>query len=179
MVEVLEIVGPGQIGKLRVIDVERQCPRCGANWEKTKPTLAEVRRAVQEELCRFEERLLELDPEAEFGYTGSVASGEVGNPDKSHYGLMPDIRGECGTKYDVDGFVISNKYCKKMRKRRGKRFAYSNKDMRSLEKDMRNALKSRSELAHMKGGNDRFSIVVYCPNERSKVVAKQAIFLIF
>jgi hypothetical protein len=58
-----------------------------------------------------------------FGYWGSIATVAVGSY-KSHGGLEPDIRGECGNKYDVDGFLQSDSIAKTIPKFRGKRWAY-------------------------------------------------------
>ncbi len=57
--------------------------------------------------CKFEGEVHELDHRiCEVGYIGAVSPAvTVGNPDSDHYGFEPDIRGECGNKFDVDGFL--------------------------------------------------------------------------
>src|SRR5262245_41315189 len=91
-----------------VEEEKRHCPVCNAIWTKTEPTLGQVRSAVRESFSAHREDIKSLSPEAKAGYCGSVATGKVGNKNKPHFGQEPDIRGECGTKYDVDGFVISS-----------------------------------------------------------------------
>ncbi len=112
---------------------ENTCPVCGAKWGKKKPTLSEVRAAIRESIEEHGEDVKALDEEALFGYCGSVATGSVGSH-KPHAGMRPDIRGECGTKYDVDGFLQSDVVAKEIPKFRGKRWAYKHKKTRDLEK---------------------------------------------
>jgi len=154
------------------IKIEKEkCPKCGAIWKKTEPTLAQVRDAVKEVSLSHKSDIKEFSEDASFGYLGSIATGKVGNPKKLHKGMEPDIRGECGTFYDIDGFIISQR-SKYIRKRAGKRWASSNRNTRKLETQIRSSLQSRSELQYMKKGKSAFSIVLYLPSEQSKIVAK-------
>jgi len=150
---------------------EEQCPKCGTIWKKTEPTLAQVREAVNEVSISHKGDIKEFSEDALFGYLGSVATGKVGNPKKAHKGMEPDIRGECGTFYDIDGFIISQR-SKSIPRRGGKRWASSNRNTRKIETQIRSSLHSRSELQHMKKGKGAFSIVLYLPTEQSKIVAK-------
>ena len=74
-----------------------------------------------------------ISDDAKLGYAGSIATGKVSNPKKLHVGMEPDIRGECGTSYEVDGFLITA-FASKVRKLRGKRWASYNPKMRDFEK---------------------------------------------
>jgi hypothetical protein len=74
---------------------ERHCPKCNAHWVKTAPTLAQVRTAIQQAISGQTTSIKNLSKDASFGYCGSIVTGKVGNPKKSHFGLEPDIRGEC------------------------------------------------------------------------------------
>ncbi len=85
--------------------------------------------------------------------------------------MEPDIRGECGVFYDIDGFIISNK-AKSIRKRFGKRWASSNSETAAIEKKIRSSLRARNELKYLKKGKSGFSIVLYLPSEKSKVQSK-------
>ncbi len=152
-------------------EAERKCPKCGAILKKTEPTLAQVRNAVAEVSVSHRNDIKAYAADAAFGYLGSVATGKVGNEEKPHYGLEPDIRGECKTYYDIDGLIISER-AKTVRKRWGKRWASSNQDAKKLEAQIRSSLQSRSELRYMKKGKDAFSIVLYLPSEQPKVVGK-------
>lgn len=150
---------------------EKTCPKCGAVWNKSEPTLSQVRNAVSEIFKSHRHDIKQYATDALFGYLGSVATGTVGNIEKLHYGLEPDIRGECGTFYDIDGLILSER-AKTIRKRFGKRWASSDRDARSIETRIRSSLQSRSELQHMKKGKGGFSIVLYLPSEQSKVMSK-------
>lgn len=152
-------------------EAEKKCPRCGAILKKTEPTLAQVRNAVAEVSVSHRNDIKAYAADAAFGYLGSVATGRVGNDSKPHYGLEPDIRGECGTRYDIDGFFITER-AKTIRKRYGKRWASSNREALKIETTIRSSLRSRSELRYMKDGKKAFSLVLYLPSERSKVAAK-------
>ena len=156
---------------------EEKCPKCGAIWKKTSPTLAEVRSAVSEVYADHAQEIKTYSLDALAGYLGSIATGVVGNEAKIHYGMEPDIRGECNTFYDIDGLIISNK-AKRVRKRNGKRWASSNKETRTIERNIRASLHSRSELKYMKSGKDGFSLVMYLPSEESKVISKGCKILI-
>ena len=150
---------------------EEKCPKCGAIWKKTEPTLSQVREAVKEVSLSHKGDIKGFAEDASFGYLGSVATGKVGNPKKTHKGMEPDIRGECGTFYDIDGFIISDR-AKVVRKRYGKRWASSNRETVAIEARIRSSLQSRNELRHMKKGRGGFSIVLYLPTEQSKVASK-------
>jgi len=152
-------------------DQEKKCPRCGAIWKKTEPTLTQVRNAVKEVSVSHKPDIKRFSEDASYGYLGSVATGKVGNPEKPHMGMPPDIRGECGTFYDIDGCILS-KRANIIRKRYGKRWASSNRNTRALEKQIRISLQSRNELQHMKKGKGAFSIVLYLPSEKAKITAK-------
>jgi len=156
---------------------ERRCPVCNALWVKTEPTLGQVRVAILESFEAHRADIKALSEEAMAGYCGSVARGFVGNPDKPHYDKLPDIRGECGVKYDVDGYVISS-FATKVRKFKGKRWGSKNPTTRKLEKDMRATMAGKPALAHLKAGKDGFSLVLYTPAEEQKAVAKGGIVLV-
>lgn len=156
---------------------DEKCPVCNAIWKKSNPTLAEVRSAIKDTVKGYETNIKMLSENTMFGYCGSIATGTVGEH-KPHAGMEPDIKGECGTKFDVDGFVISNQVARKIRKFRGKRWAYKHKSTRDIEKNLRKSLKSKPELEHIRGGKSGFSIVVYAANEENKVIDKGCIILI-
>lgn len=150
---------------------EKTCPKCGAVWKKTEPTLSQVRTAAAEVFLSHRDDIKSYSPDALFGYLGSIATGKVGNETKLHVGMEPDIRGECGVGYDIDGLILSER-AKTVRKRFGKRWASSDRDARKIESKIRSSLQSRSELQYMKKGKDGFSIVLYLPSEQSKAIAK-------
>ncbi len=152
-------------------DTQKKCPVCGAIWEKTEPTLTQVRNAVEEILGSYRVDIKAYNDNSSFGYLGSVATGKVGNPKKSHYGMEPDIRGECEQFYDIDGFIISEA-ARRIPKRFGKRWASLNLEASLLEKKVRGSLNECEELKYMKKGRDGFSIVFYLPNEESKLTSK-------
>src|SRR5262249_26491737 len=140
-------------------------------------TLGAVRAAIFEVLSNpvYERMLHAISPRAEFGYGGSVARGTVGNPRKEHYGYEPDVRGECGAKYDVDGFIISSKVFREMRPGPfGRRWGGRHKQVRPLESRMRAALNARPELVHMKPGQDGFGILIVKFSDKQKQLDKVA-----
>lgn len=157
---------------------EEHCPVCNKVWTKSKPTLAEVRNAINDSVEDNKSKIKALSDETMFGYCGSIATGKVGDH-KPHKGMEPDIKGECGTKYDIDGFVICTEYALKIRKFNGKRWAYKNKTTRDLENKIRGSLKSKPALKYIRGGKKGFSMVVYAADEESKVIKKGGIILIF
>ena len=134
-------------------------------------SVSQVREAVKEVSLSHKGDIKGFAEDASFGYLGSVATGKVGNPKKTHKGMEPDIRGECGTFYDIDGFIISDR-AKVVRKRYGKRWASSNRETVAIEARIRSSLQSRNELRHMKKGRGGFSIALYLPTEQSKVASK-------
>jgi len=150
---------------------EEKCPICGAILKKTEPTLAQVRDAVKEVSLSHKGDIKGFAEDALFGYLGSVATGKVGNPEKAHEGMEPDIRGECGVFYDIDSFIISDR-AKAIPKRYGKRWASSNLETETIEERIRSSLQSRNELRYMKRGKKGFSIVLYLPTEQSKIASK-------
>ncbi len=152
-------------------DTQKKCPKCGAIWEKTEPTLAQVRNAIAQVSESHRTEIKKYAEDAIFGYLGSVATGKVGNPKKLHFGMEPDIRGECKKYYDIDGLIISER-ARTIPKTKGKRWASYNRDARNIERQIRSSLKSRNELRYMKKGREAFSLVLYLPAEKSKVVAK-------
>ncbi len=154
------------------------CPVCGAEWVKKKPTLAEVRSTIWESIQDHTDKITALDGEGLFGYCGSIATGAVGSH-KSHVGLEPDIRGECGTKYDVDGFLQSDSIARTIPKFRGKGWAYKNKSTRDQERDIRNTLMTKPALEYMNRGKTGFSVVVYLSSEQTKIITKGCITIIF
>lgn len=168
---------PGVVSTDDPEDEERRCPVCDALWVKTEPTLGQVRTAIGESFEAHRADVKALSEGAMAGYCGSVATGFVGNPDKPHYDRQPDIRGECGTKYDVDGFVITS-FAGAIRKFKGKRWGSKNPTTRALEKKMRATLAGKPALAHMKGGKSGFSLVLYTPNEERKAAGKGGIVLV-
>ena len=140
---------------------EKKCSKCGAILKKTEPTLQQVRQAIEKVVVKYKDDLAKIDPEAKMGYCGSIASGTVGNEEKPHYGLEPDIRGECGTKYDIDAFILSDKLFKQIKPDMfGKRWARYRKNIRTLEKNIYRSLKSISELAYLKGQGKGFTILI-------------------
>jgi len=152
---------------------------CNAVWEKTEPTLGQVRSAVRESFKTHAKEFKALSPDVLAGYCGSVATGKVGNKDKSHYGLEPDIRGECGRNYDVDGFMISSFANKMPDKGKGKRWGKFHDATLKIEANMRATLAGKPALAYLEGGEKSFSLVVYSPKERSEPFKKGGIILIF
>jgi len=152
-------------------EAEKKCPRCGAILKKTEPTLAQVRNAVAEVSETHRNDIKAYAVDAAFGYLGSVATGTVGNKTKPHYGMEPDIRGECGTRYDIDGFIVSER-AKTAPKTKGKRWATYDRDARKIETKIRSSLQLRAELRYMKEGRDAFSLVLCLPADRSKISAK-------
>jgi hypothetical protein len=152
---------------------ERKCPKCGANWTKTEPNLAQVRGAVRESFAAHRDDLQRLEKGAMLGYRGSVARGTVGNPDKLHYLLEPDIRGECGIGYDVDGFALMGKLYHRIRPDKfGKRWAARYRDTRVLETKIRASLNARSELQYMKKGAEGFELLIRHYREEAKLFEK-------
>lgn len=148
-----------------------QCPRCKAKWTRTAPTLAQVRQAVKQTFISHTDDVKGLGPETLLGYSGSVAIGKVSNPKKLHFGLEPDIRGECGTHYDIDGFLVSE-LASKIKKKKGKRWANLVKETRNIEKSIRKSLKQQTDLAYLEKGDKGFSVVVYLPQEANKPISK-------
>lgn len=172
-----------QIGEDRASDDDSKrsekehCPVCGAVWEKLEPTLAGVRFAIRESAEVHRADINKLADDSMYGYRGSIATGVVGDH-KPHKGLPPDIKGECGTKYDVDGFIITQ-FASKVKAFKGKRWASRNRASRKLESDMRKTHSKKPALIHMKGGKDGFSIVLYLPKDEDKAMKKGGILLIF
>ena len=152
-------------------DKVRKCPRCNAIWKKKTPTLSQVRSAVKESLLEHTEDVKSISPDAQLGYSGSVAIGKVGNPEKPHKGMEPDIRGECGTRYDIDGFLISD-IAKKIRPFKGKRWGKNHPDSKILESLIRKTLRSKPDLKYMDKGKKCFSIVVYLSKDIHKPLGK-------
>lgn len=155
---------------------EKRCPVCGAIWVKDKPTLSEVRQAVKEVAQEHIDDIKSLGSESKYGYCGSVAKGVVGEH-KPHAGMQPDIKGECGTRYDIDGFIISI-FSKNVRSFKGKRWANRNRITRSIETKLRNSHKNKEALQYMRGGEKGFSIALYLPNQINKVISKGGLILI-
>lgn len=150
---------------------EKRCPKCNAVWKKTEPTLAQARNAVVEVSEAHRQDIKAYSADAVFAYLGSVATGVVGNEEKLHCGMEPDIRGECGTSYDIDGLIFSER-ARTIPKTKGKRWASYNREARQLETKISSSLQSRSELRYMKKGRSAFSLVLYLPMERPKIMAK-------
>jgi hypothetical protein len=158
-------------------ETERKCPVCGAVWKKKEPTLGQVRRAIQEVFSGFKVEVKTLDAAAKMGYRGSVAAGVVGNKNKPHYGYEPDIRGECGTKYDIDGFLISKQLFDTLPKDdKGRCWGSRDRSLRALQSSIKRALKGRAELTHMK---DEFGFRVWLPKDQSYVTKHGAIIVIW
>jgi hypothetical protein len=155
---------------------ERKCPKCGAVWKKTEPTLAQVRQAVVEVYDAHRDDFAKVADDVLAGYCGSVARGTVGNPDKVHYEQEPDIRGECGVKYDIDGFILS-KFARKIRAIKGKHWGSRHPVTRKLEKQIRADMAGKPALAYMLPGSEGYSILVYPPEQADKLYAKQPIVL--
>src|SRR4051812_13045291 len=170
MPEIGEAVGVAIAQGVDVEKLERKCPACGKDWKKTEPTLGAVRKAIQEELCKFEKDIHDIEPSAELGYRGSVARGTVGNPNKPHFEMQPDIRGECGVKFDIDAFIFAGKVFREIKPdKAGKRWAVRHAKLAALESRMRSALSARPELEHLKPGADGFELLVRDFTEKEKV----------
>ncbi len=179
MPETGESGGAGVANKTEDKKQERKCPACGAVWTKTEPTLAAVRVAIQQEVCKYEKDLHDIEPQAELGYRGSVARGTVGNPSKPHYNYPPDIRGECGIGFDVDGFILSPDVYKRIKKDKfGKRWAKRLGSTRVLEGKIRASLSSRSELAHMKSGSAGFELLVRPSSQKDALFEKGGVLIL-
>ncbi|QRK10882.1 hypothetical protein JQX13_12895 [Archangium violaceum] len=158
-------------------ETPRECPVCGAVWKKKEPTLGQVRRAIQEVFSGFKVEVKALDAAALLGYRGSVAAGVVGNRNKPHYGYEPDIRGECGTKYDIDGFLISKKLFDTLPKDdKGRCWGSRDRNLRALQSSLRRALTGRAELTHMK---NEFGFRVWHPRDQNYVTQHGAIIVIW
>jgi hypothetical protein len=177
MAETIEMGGVGVADETDVKEEVRKCPapKCGKPWKLTEPTLGAVRAAILEVLSNpaYEQTLHRINPRAEFGYGGSVARGTVGNPRKDHYGFEPDVRGECGVKYDVDGFIINSRLYRDTKPNKWKRrWGGRNAQVRPLESRMRAALNARPELVHMKPGQDGFGILIVKFSDKQKQLEK-------
>lgn len=158
---------------------ERTCPACGAVWTRTEPTLADVRSAIHASMHKYADDLAAIEAGAYMGYRGSVARGTVGNPNKVHFEYEPDIRGECGIGYDVDGFTLMDSVYRRIKPDRfGKRWAARDRQMRSLERRLRSTLTGRSELAHMKKGRAGFELLVRHHKEQTKLFSKGAVVIV-
>lgn len=153
---------------------EKTCPKCGATWTKTEPTLGQVRATVQEVMVDYRNQLRGekdkkgkfIDRQARMGYRGSVATGKVGNTSKPHFGMEPDIRGECGTKYDIDALVISNKWGRVVRPdARGARWGDRNRVLRKMAKSIKKDLQAKPAMEHMK---NEFSFRVWKTSESKR-----------
>ncbi|MCX4030314.1 hypothetical protein H0A36_24925 [Endozoicomonas sp. SM1973] len=156
---------------------ERRCPKCNAIWKKKTPTLSQVRSAVKESLLEHTEDVKSISQDSQLGYSGSVATGKVGNPKKIHKGMEPDIRGECGKRYDIDGFLISE-IAKDIRPYKGKRWGKNHPDSKELELLVRKTLRLKPALRYMEKGKKGFSIVVYRHEDAHKPVRKGGLIIV-
>ena len=195
MTEMKEItMGNAEVSDPTVVENEgieeepRQCPRCGAQWVKTEPTLAQVREAIREIAEEYKNDIMALRKtpipknavNPMYGYAGSIAFGVVSNEDKLHHDYPPDIKGECGTKYDIDAFMITD-FASQVRKFNGKRWAYKHITSRSLENKLRKAHKGdkKPALKYIRGGKKGYSLVLYDLHEEERAYKKNVRTLLY
>jgi len=134
---------------------------------------------VRAAISGFDQEVKAIEKWAQVGYRGSVAAGTVGNPKKLHYGMEPDIRGECHVGFDIDGFMLSTEVYYRIRPdKTGKRWAARFGATRRLESLMRRDLEDRPELEHMKRGAAGFELLVRHATEIDKLRSKGPIVII-
>ena len=115
-------------------------------------------------MAKFKEKIQVIDPDAVIGYRGSLAK-VVNGPHKGNAPFDP-------SSFDVDAFIVSDKLSDAIKPNKGSNYkdAGRNSDIREIQKEMDNELRSKKCFDGMRA-NDPFTFRVFSKDEIAKKIA--------